>query len=273
MTTDVQVRNALGALTVRPSDDDLHRAARRAMQAGGHEIFGMLPGILDQIIEYETWKSKFGSFGKYALDPTSDGLGITNNHRLWMLKCALDVYGRHINEWASVLQEVEKCVKVQARKEGKKLRGFDGNSLETLAKNTTDQSQITYLPSYNKNADGQLVRRKRTVHKAVRETSPGRGNEETKLNCAALKFLRLTCPDCLAFHVPNGGLRSKQTARLMSALGTVSGVFDICLLAPGGRCFFLEAKSSKGELSDSQQRFKAQLIITGLRLCRVQKRR
>jgi hypothetical protein len=77
---------------------------------------------------------------------------------LWMLRCALDVDGDHVKEWASVLEEVEKSVKVQAKADSKKLRGFDGNSLENLGKFATDQSQnkITYLPSGNKNLDGQL---------------------------------------------------------------------------------------------------------------------
>jgi hypothetical protein len=89
------------------------------------------------------------------------------------------------------------------------------------------------------------------------------GNADLKLHCAALKYLRLVCPDCLTLHVPNGGLRSKETARLMSALGTTPGVFDLCLLTPDARCFFLEAKSDKGRLSEAQEWFKRQLILMG----------
>jgi hypothetical protein len=160
MTDHVQVRNARGALTVRPSDGDLHRAACKALQVGGHEIFRALPSLLDQIIEYKIWKSRnFKSFGEYALDQTSEGLGISNNQLLWILKCALDVDGKHIKEWASVLQEVEKCVRVHVKKMGMKIMDFHGNSLETLGKKRADgRAMITYLPSRSSKSDRQLVR-------------------------------------------------------------------------------------------------------------------
>lgn len=151
--------NSLGARTVRLSDDDLHRVACKAMHAGEHEVFRTLPGMLNEIIKHKVWKTrtvKFGSFGEYALNRTSEGLGVTNNQLLWMLKCAMDTSGAHIREWASVIEEVEKCVKVYAKG---KTSSLDGNSLETLAKTSTDQSKtITYLPSANKNLDGALAR-------------------------------------------------------------------------------------------------------------------
>jgi hypothetical protein len=171
MTAYVAAQNTAGARTVRPSDDDLHRAACKAMHVGEHEIFRALPSVLNQVIEYKIWKSRtrqFGSFGEYALDQTSEGLGVTNNQLLWMLRCALDVHGAHVREWASVLDLVEKSVKIQAKAEGKKISHFDGNSLETLAKKGTDQSpdqKITYLPSKNKNDDGNLLRLRK--HKAL----------------------------------------------------------------------------------------------------------
>ena len=149
MTAYVATQNTAGAQTVRPSDDDLHRAACKAMHVGEHEIFRALPSVLDQIIDYKVWKTRsrqFGSFGEYALDPTSEGLAVTNNQLLWMLKCALDTDGKHIREWASVLEKVEECVKVQAKAEGKKISDFNGNSLETLAKKSAER-RIDYLPS------------------------------------------------------------------------------------------------------------------------------
>jgi hypothetical protein len=71
------------------------------------------------------------------------------------------------------------------------------------------------------------------------------------------------CPDCLTWHAANGGKRSKETARLMKRLGVLPGVFDLVVLAPGPRTFFLEAKADKGKLSEDQQWFKGELIKMG----------
>lgn len=111
MTATVVTLNKLGYRTTRPSDDELHRAACKALDEGGHAIFRMLPSLIEQIIDHKVWKTRpkgFKSFGEYALDQTSDGLGVGNNQVLWMLRCALDVHGKHVGEWASVLEHVEK---------------------------------------------------------------------------------------------------------------------------------------------------------------------
>lgn len=89
-------------------------------------------------------------------------------------------------------------------------------------------------------------------------------NPETRLQAAAVRYLRTVCPDCLVWHTPNGGKRSKETARLMKALGTLPGVFDLTLVDPSGRHFYLEAKSPKGTESDAQDWFKGELIIRGI---------
>jgi hypothetical protein len=54
-------------------------------------------------------------------------------------------------------------------------------------------------------------------------------NPETRLQVAALDYLRTVCPDCIsASIVPNGGKRSKETARLMKRLGRSCPGFSIC---------------------------------------------
>ena len=88
--------------------------------------------------------------------------------------------------------------------------------------------------------------------------------KETRLHCAAVRYLRVTCPDCIVFHVGNGGKRSKETARLMQALGVTAGVFDLILIGPDGRHFYLEAKSDKGRLSEAQKWSKKELILRGI---------
>lgn len=146
---------------VRLSDADLHRRACRAFFEGDQIVFQSLPGIISQIIENKTWKT-FGkkSFADYALDATSNGLGVNTNQRLWMLRCAMDVHGAHIKEWADVLAKVEEMVRVEAAKDGVNIRSFGGNSLEMLAKNVDHavHDKITYLPSQQKHDDGHLIR-------------------------------------------------------------------------------------------------------------------
>jgi hypothetical protein len=89
-------------------------------------------------------------------------------------------------------------------------------------------------------------------------------NPETRLHAAAVRYLRTVCPDCITLHISNGGKRSKETARLMKALGVLPGVFDLLLICPDGRHMWLEAKSSDGRLSQEQQWFRGELILRGV---------
>lgn len=89
-------------------------------------------------------------------------------------------------------------------------------------------------------------------------------NPETRLHSAVVRFLRTVAPQCVTFHIANGGKRSPETARLMKALGVLPGVFDLCLLAPGARVFFLECKAGAGHLSESQREFQCELIRLGI---------
>lgn len=92
----------------------------------------------------------------------------------------------------------------------------------------------------------------------------GFDNRETRLHAAAVRYLRTVCPDCLTYHVGNGGKRSPETSRLMKALGVLPGVFDLVMIDPQGRHFYLEAKSDTGRLSESQQWFRNELILRGV---------
>lgn len=170
------VKSDGGAL--RMSDADLHRAVSKAIWEGNHIVFESLPGLIAQIIEHETWKT-FGhkSFADYALDATTNGLGINTNQRLWMLRCAMDVHDKHVGEWADVLLKVDELVRVQAKAEGKAIRSseFNGNSLEELAKRVPHgtQEKITYLPSRHQHHDGHLVRLSRNDPKTFRKVLNG----------------------------------------------------------------------------------------------------
>jgi hypothetical protein len=89
-------------------------------------------------------------------------------------------------------------------------------------------------------------------------------NPEIRLHTAAVRYLRTVCPDCITLHIANGGKRSKETARLMKALGVLPGVFDLLLICPDGRHMWLEAKSDNGRLSPEQQWFQGELILRGV---------
>jgi hypothetical protein len=87
---------------------------------------------------------------------------------------------------------------------------------------------------------------------------------EAGLQEAVVRYLRLMLRDCVVYHTPNGGKRSIKTAKLMKRIGTFSGVFDLTILAPGGRTYFIELKkNAKEKLTDNQDLFKLALIRMG----------
>ncbi len=89
-------------------------------------------------------------------------------------------------------------------------------------------------------------------------------NQEIRLHCAALQYLRVTCPNCLVFHVPNGGARTAATGKMLKAMGLHPGVFDLTVIGPDGQHYYLEAKTAKGRLSPAQEAFKFELIRRGV---------
>ena len=59
-------------------------------------------------------------------------------------------------------------------------------------------------------------------------------------------------PGVFAFHVPNGGWRSKIEGAILKAIGTVAGVPDIICIFEG-RCYALELKAERGRVTDLQR--------------------
>jgi hypothetical protein len=89
-------------------------------------------------------------------------------------------------------------------------------------------------------------------------------NAEARLQADCVQLIRLASPQCLAFAVPNGGLRSKAEAARLKWTGTLAGVPDVIVLAPVGRIFCLEFKTLTGRLSPAQRAVFDQLVALGV---------
>lgn len=179
MTEIVSLVNRRGRQTARLSDEELHRAARKYLLEIDAALFGNLPGIVSQIIEHKIWESRpggFKSFAQYALAQTSEGLNINNNQKLWLLRCSLDVTGRHIREWADILAGVEEVVRLKISTDGSRVRDRDGNSLEELGKvtDTCPTDQITYLPSGARHGDRTILRLRRDNPRSLGAIASGK---------------------------------------------------------------------------------------------------
>jgi hypothetical protein len=173
MTTVVKMADG----KVRLTNEELHRRVGKAIFESDHIVFDSLPGLIAQIIENRVWETyKHDNFAGYALDATSNGLGINSNQRLWLLRCAMDVHGKHIAEWADVLAKVEEMVKSTLKEDGGTVRALNGNSLEMLAKDgVSPDTRITYLPSrQTSGSDGALLRLRKNYPKTFKQVLAGK---------------------------------------------------------------------------------------------------
>jgi len=75
---------------------------------------------------------------------------------------------------------------------------------------------------------------------------------ESQIQMAVMGHLRARAGrQVVAWHVPNGGGRSKAEAGRFKAEGVVPGIPDVCILMQG-RFYGLELKADKGRLSPAQ---------------------
>jgi hypothetical protein len=79
------------------------------------------------------------------------------------------------------------------------------------------------------------------------------GNREAAIQAGVVEWIRACAPQVIVFAVPNGGLRSKSEAGRMKWTGTLAGIPDLCILAPGGIARFIEIKGPGGTLSEEQK--------------------
>ena len=85
-----------------------------------------------------------------------------------------------------------------------------------------------------------------------------RTTSEHSLQTMVLEHLRLRAvADSFVFAIPNAGMRSFPVASRMKAEGMTAGVADLCVMLSGGRVIWLELKTAKGRLSDTQHGFRA----------------
>jgi hypothetical protein len=69
---------------------------------------------------------------------------------------------------------------------------------------------------------------------------PRDGNAEARIQHSIVEYVRLVAPHVLIFAIPNGGLRTKTEAARLKWTGTLAGVPDLAIVAPGGRAFLIE---------------------------------
>lgn len=88
---------------------------------------------------------------------------------------------------------------------------------------------------------------------------------ESKLQAACVKWFRLQYPDTLIFAIPNGGARNAITGAILKREGVIPGVPDLFVAETNKEYagLFIEMKSEKGRLTESQKEIHKQLYIAG----------
>lgn len=92
---------------------------------------------------------------------------------------------------------------------------------------------------------------------------PTQGEHNLQVEC--VRWFRYAYPNAILYAIPNGGYRTKTTARLMHAEGVLRGIPDLHLPIPKGgyASLYIEMKNGqKGVLSDFQKE-----TITRLQNC------
>lgn len=88
---------------------------------------------------------------------------------------------------------------------------------------------------------------------------------ESKLQTACVRWFRLQYPNYLLFAIPNGGNRNAITGAILKNEGTLAGVPDLFLAHATFESYglFIEMKSDKGKLSQSQIYIRSKLELAG----------
>lgn len=87
---------------------------------------------------------------------------------------------------------------------------------------------------------------------------------EEILQQAVVRFLTVSCPSVVFYHVPNQrGTRKGWEQGLLTSMGLTPGVADLCLVLPGGRAAFIELKAPKGTQTPDQTTFETRVLDLG----------
>jgi hypothetical protein len=87
---------------------------------------------------------------------------------------------------------------------------------------------------------------------------------EEAIHASIVGYLRAVLPrEAKAFHVPNGGRRSKAEAGRFKALGVLAGVPDILVMIPPALLLLIEVKGPRGRVSPEQQAFARDALAMG----------
>lgn len=70
-------------------------------------------------------------------------------------------------------------------------------------------------------------------------------------------------PEIVRYAIPNGGLRNPRVAQQLKAEGLLPGMPDLGFAMEGGRCSWIEMKTDKGALRDSQWGVRRKLEALG----------
>ena len=80
---------------------------------------------------------------------------------------------------------------------------------------------------------------------------------EEALQRSVVEYLLVTKPQCLWYHPPNGGGRSKAEGGVLRATGVKPGVPDLAFVLPEGEAAFIELRAKGRRLSPAQIQFRA----------------
>lgn len=163
------------------TNDELHIQAKQFITEANQIIFKKLPIILSQIIERDVWRKNsqsYKNFGEYALNPSSEGLGIANNDMLWLLKSAMNTTKQHAAQWGDVLGEVDNTVRSYAKEKNIPIKELKGNlaEQELVMPELFEENVITYLPSRSNSSDAQLLKLKKNDPQAYDSVVKGKMN-------------------------------------------------------------------------------------------------
>lgn len=148
------------------TDEDLHAQALKYIQDSNQLISQDLPKVILQIIRRGVWKTRnkaYKNFGEYALHQAPEGLGVTNNEMLCLLKSVMNKKPEYAAHWAEVLLEVDSSVRTYAKERKIRIHDLSGNLTDgsNSALEIAHENVITYIPSLSKSNDGQLLKLKK----------------------------------------------------------------------------------------------------------------